>query len=117
MPVSLKLIGSRIKEAREAQHLTQPQLAEAANLSLSHLSDIELGRSNFSVAILSRIIEALQISADQLLRADTPSVISIYEDEIHGILAGCSPDEIESMKKMLLHMKEALHNAKRGVTE
>ena len=44
MDAELVKIGARVKQARLAKHMTQMQLAEAANISMSFLSNIENGR-------------------------------------------------------------------------
>ena len=42
----LKEIGQRIREARQAADLTQADVAFAAGVGTSHISDIERARSN-----------------------------------------------------------------------
>ena len=39
-----KRIGERIREVRQDKKMTQAQLANEANISLSHMSDIENGK-------------------------------------------------------------------------
>lgn len=60
--LKLKEIGNRIRAARVEQHMSQDALAFEADLSLSTMSDIELGKSNLRVVTLIKIIEALKIS-------------------------------------------------------
>ena len=59
MDIRVANVGSRIREARQRQDITQAQLADKTNISISHLSAIESGRSNFGVDILMRMTEAL----------------------------------------------------------
>lgn len=114
---SLEKVGSRIKQARKKAHLSQVQLAEKLNISVSHMSDIETGSTNFSIEIFMRITEVLQVSADHLLRTDIPQVAAINNREVDSILKGCTPDEIDSLLKMLREMKDALKNAKKSAEE
>ena len=79
--LKLKEIGNRIRAARVEQHMSQDALAFEADLSLSTMSDIELGKSNLRVVTLIKIIEALKISADTILRPDVPNVNGIYQSE------------------------------------
>lgn len=65
-------IGKRIKAARLEKHLSQIKFAELINVSTPYLSDIENGKTNLSLEIFVRIVEALQVSADWLIMADTP---------------------------------------------
>lgn len=112
MKDGLKLVGSRIQEARKEQGISQNQLAELLNISVSHLSAIECGRSNFGVDILMRITEVLKVSADSLLRTNTPSVSAIYGTEFEALLKGCSPAEIEAMLNTIRQMKGAFQATK-----
>lgn len=103
-----KKLGARIQEARRAQNMSQVDFADKLNISLSHMSDIETGKSNFGVDILMRITEVLQLSADKLLRTDIPEVNAIYAAEVESILDGCTPEEADALLKMLREMKSAI---------
>ena len=52
-------IGNTIREMREKRELSVRQLAEIAGISYSNLSNIENGRYNVSIDILSRVCAAL----------------------------------------------------------
>lgn len=103
-------LGGRIREARKTRNMSQAELAEKLNISLSHMSDIETGKSNFGVDILMRITEVLQISADKLLRTDVPPVNAVYAEEITDLLEGCTPAEKAAILSTLKNMKAAFHN-------
>lgn len=112
MTNDLKAVGKRIQKARRAIGMNQVALAEKLDISVSHLSDIENGKTNYGVDIFMAITEALQVSADKLLRTTVPEVNVIYEDEVRGILDGCSTDEKESLIRMLRDMKATLLKSK-----
>lgn len=112
MKDELKLVGTRIQKARKEQHISQNELAEKLNISVSHLSAIECGRSNFGIDIFMRITEVLKVSADSLLRTDTPAVSAIYGSELSSLLQDCSPAEAEAMLSTLWQMKEAFQATK-----
>jgi transcriptional regulator with XRE-family HTH domain len=107
-----KDIGSRIREVRKSKHLSQDALAEIINISPSHMSDIENGKKNISLDIFMRITEALQVSADWLLRTNIPSVANLQSGEIGEILSDCSVSEAQALIKMLRNMKATLREAK-----
>ena len=109
MDQNLKTIGARIKKARLARGINQADLADQIDIAVSHMSNIENGTTNFGVDILIRITEALQVSADELLRPDTPSANAIYASELGGILEGCTPSEKEAMLNTLRSMKSAFN--------
>lgn len=68
-----QLIGSRIRDARINRRMSQADLAAKANISLPHISNIEKGKTSMKLETFIRIIEALQVSADSLLRPDVPA--------------------------------------------
>ena len=63
----LKHIGSRLKEYRKFNHLTQEQVAEAANVSTNYIYSIESGRSSVNLNILVNIINCIGCSADDIV--------------------------------------------------
>ena len=101
-----KIIGSRIKEARIKNGMSQADLAAKANISLPHISDIELGKSNMLLTSFIRIAIALQVSADTLLRPDVPSVRSLYEGELSEVFSDCSPAQMDSILKIAREVKQ-----------
>lgn len=109
-----QLIGSRIRAIRQSQRLSQAALAEKAHLSLPLISSIELGKSTMLVTTLLRITEALQVSADELLRPDVTSVNGIYQNEFAELLSGCTPEEIDSIIKELI---ETMHTKKEDYSD
>ena len=107
-----KLIGERIHKARIERRWSQAELAEKANLSFSHISDIEKGKKQPRVMTLLQIAEALQVSTDSLLRPDIPSVSEIYEDEFRGILSDCTSAERDGILKIVREVKAAFRTIK-----
>lgn len=101
-------IGKRIKQSRKEQGLSQAELADRMNVSPSYLSDIENGKTNFSLETLIRLTESLQISSDWLLQTDIPSVKTIHSAEIENILSDCSSSESQLLIKMLKDMKKTI---------
>jgi predicted transcriptional regulator len=49
-PAESQMIGSRIREARVKCGMSQSDLAVKANISLPHISDIELGKTNMMLS-------------------------------------------------------------------
>lgn len=67
--------GDRIRELREKRKMTQEQLATAADMSKSFLSDVENNNRNVSSQTLLRIATVLDASVDYLLSGETPEVV------------------------------------------
>jgi transcriptional regulator with XRE-family HTH domain len=62
------LIGKAIREQRGRQGLTLEQLASSAGITYQYLSQIENGRENFSIGVLERLSETLNIPLNILVR-------------------------------------------------
>ena len=101
-------IGKRIRDIRTNKKMSQADLADKANISLSQVSDIETGKSSMRLTTFIGIVEALQVSADVLLRTDIPEVNNIYKSEFED----CTPTEIESILKIVKEVKKSMHSPK-----
>ena len=107
-----RTIGARIKEIRVAKGLTQADVAEKANLSSPVISSLENGRSKIWLVTFAKICEALQVSANDILRLDTPSAINDYPKEFTSLIADCSSSEIESILKIAKEVKSSIRKEK-----
>lgn len=101
-------IGARIKAARLSKKMSQADLAAKANLALPTISDIERGKNNMGLDTFARIIEALQVSSDSILRADVPEVNILYQNEIGDLLKDCDPDEISAIRDIVKQLKQTM---------
>ena len=75
-------MGRRIREARLAKGYTRQILAEKAGTGEVYLGEIERGLKMPSMNTFIRIIEALDVSADYLLRDELSSGKVYIFDEI-----------------------------------
>ncbi len=86
-------LGQFIREQRNAAHLSLRALADKAGVSNPYLSQIERGLHEPSVRVLSSIANALNVSAETLLRqagalgpdepsATNPTVAAINRDPL-----------------------------------
>jgi transcriptional regulator with XRE-family HTH domain len=87
-------VGERIREIREKRGMTQENLAKAAGLSKSFLSEVENDKSNISSQMLLRIANELGASMDYLLDGKVkealerepvviPSALSEYAEKMN----------------------------------
>ena len=68
LPVKLsQKVGAQLRERRAELSRTLRQVAEAADISAAHLSDVEKGRTHPSLPVLLRIGKALDLPLAQLL--------------------------------------------------
>lgn len=107
-PTDSQLIGSRIREARISRRMSQADLAEKAGISLPQINTIENGKCSMKLHSFIRIIEALQVSADSILRPDTPETRGIYQSQFDELLADCSPKELESILKIVRELRATM---------
>lgn len=112
----LKEIGARIRLVRQSRNMSQQELADKAGLSLPHISDVELGKTNPLLLNFIKMAEALQVSADSLLRPDVPEVKDLYKNEAMEVLADCTASEMEAIMKIVRELKTTLHNEKSKYT-
>ena len=94
-------VGRRIAKTRRDRGYSQAMLAEKANISVSHLSNIERGCKSLSAEVLLRIAEALQVSADGILFTDIPQVHKEIESQIDVNLNNCTVREKEFILKLI----------------
>ncbi len=104
-----KSVGSRVKEIRKKNGMSQADLAVKANISLPHISSIELGKTQMLLPVFARLVEALNVSADYLLRADVPEVNGIYQGEFSELLSDCTSQEMESILAIVKQLKATMH--------
>ena len=65
---ALRSFGSRVKQERQKQNLSQEALADKAGLHRTYLGDVERGERNIGLLNIVKIANALNIPPDLLLR-------------------------------------------------
>ena len=88
----LHRIGGKLYEARKRSGMTQMEVAEAAGSSDRSYADIERGSVNMRVETALRICKALEISPDEILTEDNPT-LEQSQDKIMERLESCTPTE------------------------
>lgn len=91
------LIGARIKEVRLDRHLTQEYLANATDVNVSHISNIETNKVKVSLALLVAICNAMNVTVDYILENEYTMPTSAFESELLRTV-----DTLDSSKKELL---------------
>jgi len=86
-------LGRKIREARLKKGYTQQALAEKADIGDMYLSEIERGVKMPSMKLFIKLIEALDISADYVLRDELPSGKGFVYDEMTQKLDGLTPKQ------------------------
>ena len=67
-----RVIGANIKHHREQEKLTQAQLAEQAQISISYLSKIEASGCNksLSISVLNQIANVLEVEITEFFKEE-----------------------------------------------
>ena len=112
--IDLVELGTRIKQARIERNMSQGELAEACNLCVTYISDIERGKKCFSVDKLVRIAQVLQVSTDWLLRLDIPQTQYTYNSEAADILVDCTTEESIVLLEVMQATKQSLRKVKKA---
>ena len=84
-------IGTNIRKFRTEKKLRQEDLAERAGLSANYIGMVERGLKEPGLATIVKILNALNISADELLCDLVPSASHVTDDEISKRLEGLTP--------------------------
>lgn len=113
MVIDYDAIGLRIKIARIKAKMTQEVLAEKAELTAAHVSNIETGNTKLSLPTIIRIANALSVSVDELLCDNVVHSNHVFNKEAQEILADCSPYDIRILVDILKSSKEALRRDER----
>ncbi len=110
MSLDYSLIGLRVKEVRKQSLITQAQLAEMTELSISYISHIETAQKKASLESLVRIANALGITVDELLNGNQLNNPTEYQTDIDLIMADCSQTEKRLMYELIQSTKNILRN-------
>lgn len=94
-------IGKKIREARNKSGMTQEMLAEKADIGAVYLGEIERGIKMPRVSVFVKIIEALDISADYVLRDELSSGKEYVFDELTEKLANLTPKQRKTASDIL----------------
>lgn len=86
-------LGQKIREARLTKHYTQDVLAEKAEIGTMYLGEIERGIKMPSMKVFIKIIEALDISADYVLRNELSTGKEYVYDELTKKLENLTPKQ------------------------
>lgn len=95
--IDWQLLGERIAELRDEKGMTQQQLAEKANLSVVYIGFIEQGKRHGTLDTYVQIVNALEVTMNDLLKDYMkPGSFSVPE-KIVTILTGWKEKEQDAV--------------------
>ncbi|MFJ4185477.1 helix-turn-helix domain-containing protein [Kitasatospora sp. NPDC089509] len=77
-------MGKRIQQTRKLRHMTQTQLALDAQISVSHMAQIEQGKRQAGPAVLASIARALSVPVADL--QGRPYIEELRKDQLDGLI-------------------------------
>jgi transcriptional regulator with XRE-family HTH domain len=86
-------VGIKLREARRKKGFTQQMLADAVGISEMYVSQIERGMKMPSLNLFIKIITALDISSDYVLRDELPSGKNFVYQEVEEMLDDLTPKQ------------------------
>jgi XRE family transcriptional regulator, aerobic/anaerobic benzoate catabolism transcriptional regulator len=63
----LKMLGGHVRDARARHGMTRRMLARDSHISERHLAELESGRGNFSIVLLKRLANAINVPLSELV--------------------------------------------------
>ena len=94
-------LGKRIRESRINKGYTQQDLADRAEIGVVYISEIERGIKMPSLNIFIKIVDALDVSADYVLRDELPSGKEYVCTEITEKLLVLTPGQRKTASDIL----------------
>lgn len=95
--------GTVLKNARMDKKLTQAELAEILDISLSYLKDLERFRNNPSYEVFEKVIHHFNLSADTVIYPNKNISNSTYQ-QLERLLTRCNNEQLH----VILATTEAL---------
>ena len=90
-------MGARFKQARLQKGLTQEALGELCDCGTTYVSDIERGAKFPSMSLFIRMVNALDVSADFILRGSIHAGKAYVYDELTRKLESLTPPQRENV--------------------
>ncbi|MBQ3602418.1 MAG: helix-turn-helix transcriptional regulator [Clostridia bacterium] len=96
--INFKLIGQRIKNARNEKGYTQEQFSEILEISVEHLSRIETGSCRPSLQLIEKICNRLEASEEAIMFGNKDNKPS---NELINKIACLSPEKQQAISMIV----------------
>ena len=97
------IISENLQFYRNQAHLTQAELAENLNISISHIANIERKESSVSLALIKKILDFFQITPNDLMLDKTKIENLSKDQQIKAIIS-------EKLDGLKIDLYSELHN-------
>ena len=96
-----EILGARIRERRKQRKLTLEKLAEIAGVGTVFLGEVERGTKMPSLKTFIKILNALDMSADILLRDEVNAAKPYVLNELTEKMQDLSPSQLKTVGDVL----------------
>lgn len=104
------ILGKRLREQRKLQNLKQDKFSEMVGISSIHLSEIERGNKTPSMETFIRIVNALNIPADILLRDEVSGGKPYILNDITEKMKDLTPAQLKMVTELFYVVLDNIHN-------
>ncbi len=108
--IDYKQLGVRVRNVRLRQGLTQEEMANKADLSMSHVSNIETANTKVSLPTLKLLADILGTTVDEFLADSQVNEKTVHRNDIASELEDCTPAEARYLAAMVRNEKTNLRN-------
>ncbi|MDE7326192.1 MAG: helix-turn-helix transcriptional regulator [Lachnospiraceae bacterium] len=113
MEIDYVKLGKRIRRIREDRELSQEKLAKKIGVSMAHMSNIENGKTKFSLPVLISIADTLGVTPDVLLLEQVNA-----REKTRGVLIQQVDEQLaECDEAQIFMIEEIVHSAKKLMVE
>lgn len=105
------IIGRKIRENRKKLGMTQQQLANRSGISLQHVSNIETGKTQFSLKAVNQIRRAFEECGLYDAGLDLGEDEQPWMSDVYDIMSDCTLDERNFLMRMLENTKELIRES------
>lgn len=106
--IDYKQIGQKIRQKRLQKSMSQDKLAEMCDVGTTHISHIETGNCIPSLKVFISILNALSVSADELLCDELIKSEPVHLTEISELLGDCTSHELMVIRNVTEALKAAM---------
>ena len=100
------IVGLRIREVREAFHMSRAEFSERCDLSESFLAAVESGKKGVTSKTLYKICSTMNVSADYLIRGYRNG---FEADALVELISSMDRRTQESAIRILLEFADTIH--------
>ena len=108
-------IGQKIKAIRKRKGLSQLTLSELIDRSPTYISYIECGVKSMSLDTFILLVNALNITADELLMDNLENTIKVTNHEFAALLSDCSDYEKRILFDVITAAKKSIRENRRYI--